>query len=324
MEAKREQALVGVFVVVAAAILLGTVFALSGAFHSGDVTYRAYFKNAGGIGPGATVRYAGGPAVGRVAQVRSDPQDSTHMEITLHVNPETPVKADSVAKITSLGPLGENYLEITPGSAAAARAQSGSVLPSDEYISFGDLTEDISNLSPQLQSLLKNLNARVSELQDTIARVNDMLGPQNRSNLSATLSNTRRMLEEDRPKIHSTLGHLDDVSAKLGPMLDDFKKTMKKADDALAHVDETLQENRPELREVIKKARETLASASSATDQLDRSLNYNSANIDEILDNLRHITENMKEFTETIKTRPYTLIRSSGPAPRSPGQPEKP
>ena len=56
------------------------------------------------------------------------------------------------------------------------------------------------------------------------------------------------------------------------------------------------------------------------TDQLNQTLNTNAENLDEILDNLRHVTENLNAFTETIKTRPYTLIRSSGIKPRNPGE----
>ena len=66
MESKREQALVGLFVLIAAGLLVVTVLLLSGTFGRGNITYRAYFKNAGGLAPGSEVRYAGGPAVGRV------------------------------------------------------------------------------------------------------------------------------------------------------------------------------------------------------------------------------------------------------------------
>jgi ABC-type transporter Mla subunit MlaD len=97
-----------------------------------------------------------------------------------------------------------------------------------------------------------------------------------------------------------------------------------KTNEALNHIDSTLVENRPDLRDAIVKMRETLTLASSVTDQLDRSLNYNTENIDEMLENLRHITDNLKEFTDTIKARPYTLIRSSGPPARAPGGSPKP
>ena len=54
--------------------------------------------------------------------------------------------------------------------------------------------------------------------------------------------------------------------------------------------------------------------------KLDQTLDVNSENIDELLENLRHVSENLKQFTNTIKTRPYTLIRSSNPREHKPGE----
>lgn len=319
MEAKREQAMVGVFVLVAAGLLIATVFALAGTFHRGDVPYRAYFKFAAGIQPGGVVRYAGGPQVGRVDEVRPDPHDPTRMEIIFRVGPDTPVKTDSKVKVASLSPLGENFLEIAPGTAAASRAPSGGTLESSEYVGFDELTSKLNSLEPVAEELLKNLDNRVSELKDTIARVNDLVNERNRANISASLAHIRGMLEEDRPKISATLSNLQTSSAKMAPLLDDFKKTVAQANEALSHVDATLTENRPDLREAVSKMRATLTSAASLTDQLDRTLNYNAENIDELLENMTHVSENLKEFTDTIKARPYTLIRSSGAPPRAPG-----
>ncbi len=128
MDAKREQALVGLFVLVASGLLITVVLLLSGWLTSGDVPFRAYFKNAGGLEPGFEVHYAGGPPIGRVTKVQNDPQDPTRMEIDFAVHPSVPVKTDSKAAITSNSPLGDNFLEIEPGSPSSPRAQSGSTL----------------------------------------------------------------------------------------------------------------------------------------------------------------------------------------------------
>ena len=54
MQPKREQALVGLFVLIAVAVLFGTVFAMSGAFGRSTTKFHAYFSFAGGLEPGAT------------------------------------------------------------------------------------------------------------------------------------------------------------------------------------------------------------------------------------------------------------------------------
>ncbi len=198
MESKREQALVGLFVLVAAAVLVATVFALSGAFGGTAATYRAYFSFAGGLEPGATVRYAGGPKVGRVEKLQLDAKDSTRIEITFSVKSGLPVKTDSHVRVMSLSPLGDNHLEIVPGSERAALAPTGAILPSDPYVDFNAITAKINDLAPQAQELLKTLNDRASEVKVTLARVNDLLNDSNRANMSATLAETRGMIAENR------------------------------------------------------------------------------------------------------------------------------
>jgi phospholipid/cholesterol/gamma-HCH transport system substrate-binding protein len=320
MESKRESALVGLFVLVVAGLLIVTVFLLSGKLGRGDIPYRAYFKNAGGLAPGSQVRYAGGPAVGRVEKVQSDPQDPARMEIDFSVQPDVPVKIDSVATITSTSPLADNFLGIVPGTKAAPRAGAGATLKSTEVVSFADLAAIISGLGPNANDLITNLNARAVALQDTLNRVNDVLNDRNRANISAALGSVRGMLEEDRPAIRTAIDNLNDSTKRVAPLLDDFRKTSAQANEALAHLDAAISEDRPDLRQSLANLRQVLASANVLTDQLNQTVFTNAENLDEILDNLRHVTDNLNSFTETIKTRPYTLIRASGIKPRVPGE----
>jgi phospholipid/cholesterol/gamma-HCH transport system substrate-binding protein len=321
MESKREQALVGLFVLVAAVLLVATVFLLSGTLNRGDVAYHAYFKNAGGLGPGTPVRYAGGPPIGRVEKVGSDPNDPTRMEIDFSVSPDVPIKTDSKSIITNTSPLADNFLGIVPGTAAAPRAMAGATLKTTEYVSFADIAAILGDLGPNASDLVQNLDARAIALKDTLDRVNDLLNTQNRANISASFASVRGMLDEDRPAIHAAVTNVSTTSAKLAPLLDDFRKTSAQANETLANLDAAIGEDRPDLRQAVASLRQALGSAASLTDQLDRTLDTNAENLDEVLDNLRHVTDNLNSFTETIKTRPYTLIRASGIKPRKPGDP---
>src|SRR6201981_3152373 len=229
MQSKREQAFVGLFVLIAVAVLFGTVFAMSGAYGRSSTKFHAYFPFAGGLEPGATVRYVGGPKVGRVDSVKLDPQNPARLDIVFSVQADLPVRVDSSIKIMSMSPLGDNHLEILPGSAQAARATSGSLLPSQKYVDFNSLTAQLNDLNPQAQELLRNLNDRALEVKETVARVNDLLVPQNRANLAATIANARGMLEENRPQIKTTLQNMSSVTEKLQPLLEDFRKTSAQA-----------------------------------------------------------------------------------------------
>jgi virulence factor Mce-like protein len=320
MESRREQAMVGLFVIVAVTVLIGTVFALSGVFGGAAATYRAYFPFAGGLEPGATVRYAGGPKVGRVEKLQLDPKDASRIEITFSVRPGLPVKTDSHVRIMSLSPLGDNHLEIVPGSDKAALAPLGMVLPSDPYVDFNALTARLNDIAPKAQELLGTLNDRATELKVTVNRINDLMNDKNRANLAGMLSETRGMIAENRPQVKSTVQNLNASSQKLGPLLDDLRKTSADANQALNHIDAMIGENRPDVRQAVIDLRRSLATVTDLTARLDQTLDVNSDNIDELLENLRHVSENLKQFTNTIKVRPYTLIRSSAPREHKPGE----
>jgi ABC-type transporter Mla subunit MlaD len=249
-----------------------------------------------------------------------DPQDPSRVDIVFSVRTDLPVKTDSHVKIMSMSPLGDNHIEILPGTPQAAWAADGALLTSDPYVDFNSLTAQINDIAPQAKDLLRSLNTRAAEVKETIDRVNKLLSDENRENLSAMLANTRGMLEENRPQIKSTLGHISTVSEKLEPLIQDLQKTSKQANETLDHIDSMLGENRKDVHQAVVEARKTLTNMTDLTSRLDQTLEVNSDNLDEVLDNLRHVTENLKEFTDTIKKRPYTLIRSSNPPEHKTGE----
>jgi phospholipid/cholesterol/gamma-HCH transport system substrate-binding protein len=320
MAGKRESVFVGFFVIVAAAVLIGMVFAISGVFGRSAKSFHAYFPFAGGLEQGATVRYAGGPKVGRVEKLGIDPQNPTRIDVVFSVQTDLPVKTDSHTKIMSMSPLGDNHLEILPGGAHTALAPPGSLLPSDAYVDFNALTAQINDLAPQAKELIQSLNDRAAELKVTVDRVNDLLNSQNRANLSATLADTRGMIEENRPRIKSTIQHLETVSQKIEPLLQDLRNTSDEANKALTHIDELLGENRADVRQAVADLRKSLSTLTDITGRVDQTLDVNTENIDELLDNFRRVSQNLKEFTDTIKKRPYTLIRATNPREHKPGE----
>ena len=320
METRREQALVGLFVIVATVVLVATVFGITGAFGRTAKSFHAYFPFAGGLEVGSTVRYAGGPKVGRVEKLRINPQNPANIEITLAVQTDLPVKTDSHVRIMSMSPLGDNHLEIVPGSPQAELAKDGATLPADRYLNLNAITERINDLAPEAQQLLHTLNDRATELKVTIARVNDLLNDENRSNLSGTLAQAHQMLAENRPAIKATIGHINASSEKLGPLLEDLRKTSAEANKTLDHVDGLIGENRVDIRQAVLELRKSLTNVTDLTGRIDQTLDVNSENIDEMLGNFRDASENLKEFTKTIRNKPYTLLRASSPREHRTGE----
>jgi|SRR5579871_399728 len=319
MNSKREQAAVGFFVIVAAALLIGTILAVSGTFASGGVAHHTYFKSAGGLLPGAAVRY-GGMKAGKVEAVRVDPKDSTRIEIDFSVQRDIPVKTDSIAKISSLGALSDNYVEIGTGTKGGQLAAPGSELKSVETVGIGDLGDMIGGLTPVVNQVMQTLNQRLTELQVTLGRVNDLLNDKNRENIGNSLGNLNAILAENRPKISGSLANVQVASAKLVPLLDDLKSTMNQANETLSHVDSLVVENRQDIRTIVVELKETMLNAQALIEQLKNTTDNNTDNVDQILENIRITSENMKILTDSLKTNPAVLIRGNNGKDRKPGE----
>ncbi|HVN04678.1 MAG TPA: MlaD family protein [Bryobacteraceae bacterium] len=332
----RERTLVGLFVLLAGGLLVGAMLAISGGVASATVAHRTYFKFAGGVQAGAPVRY-GGMTVGRVTRVRVDPTNSTRIEIQVAVNRDTPIKTDSVAKISTLGPLTDNYIEVTTGTQNAPLAPPGSVLNSAEAFGLPQLGDAAQAMLPDVHNAIAKLNQNLDGLTVTIARANDLLNDRNRAAIAGSLGNVDHLLADARPQVTESLNNLNGLlndtrpkvtasltnaqeitktlNAKLGPLLDQVQTTTARANETLSHLDATLVENRPDIRAVVVNLRDTLA-------QLDQTLDQNAPNIDELLDNIRMATENLRALTETLRRAPASLIRGMKVKERKPGDQE--
>jgi phospholipid/cholesterol/gamma-HCH transport system substrate-binding protein len=279
--------------------------------------------------------------VGKVQRVRVDPANSTRIEIDVTVRRDAPLKTDSVAKISTLGPLTDNYIEITTGSESAALAEPGSALLSAEAFGLPQLGDAAQAMMPDVQRALQKLNQNLDGLQVTLSRANDLLNDHNRANIAGTLNSLEHMvaevrpkasesldnlnglLAETRPKVAASLSNVQELTTRLGPLLDSLNTTTARANETLGHVDSTLMENRTDIRAAVTGLRDTLAKSTELLTQLNQTLDQNSANIDDLMDNIRMTTENLRTLTETLMHSPASLIRGIRVPDRKPGDARK-
>ena len=125
----RVNRMVGLFVVLALAGLAASILSLSaeGGFFEARYRVKARFHNVLGLLPGAPV-WLGGKQVGRVDRVSLEPVDAERpVLVVLEVNEAVRdrIRADSVATIGTIGLLGDSYVEVSFGSAAARVLAAG-------------------------------------------------------------------------------------------------------------------------------------------------------------------------------------------------------
>ena len=323
MARNNEEIKVGAVVAVSAVLFLVALVFVGGVnlLHKSKVEYTAYFKFAGGLEPGSLVRY-GGFKVGTVKSASLDRTDSTRVQIVLQVDPGTPVKTNSQVRISSLGFLGENYLEISAGTREAAPLPPGSKIPTVEIVQLADVFNNVNNITVNATKLVNDLDDRVLALSDNanqlIQNLNDVVSPQNKEHFGSLLANADGMLKVSRPHMEKTLTNLETASGKVSPALDNLNVTMSKANNLADHLDGVVVENRKEIHDALLRLQTSLADAQRMINDLDDTLGANRGNLDETLENIRATSESLKEFTDTLKQRPYSLIRIKSEKDRVP------
>jgi phospholipid/cholesterol/gamma-HCH transport system substrate-binding protein len=318
---RSEEVKVGLFVLVSIILVLAAMALVGGLniFGSPKNTYTVRTKFAGGIEPGSPVRYAG-MKVGRVEQLAFDKEDTTRAVVTVTVDTQTPVRTDSTAKITSLGMLGENYVEVAPGSPQAALLPSGSEIPAKESTQWGELVDSFGGTTDEAQATIKELRPKMREALDNI---NDLTNEENRRRVRASLQKMDQILTDAKPRLKTILANFDSSSAKIDKFMDDIKETRKNLDTVLANWNNLAKDDDAEVQRTLRDLRKALARAETTMEEFRRLLVANRDQLDNTIENIEVTTENLREITDTVKQSPSSLVWSKNPPNRKPGEPQK-
>ncbi len=165
MEDKVNYSLVGAFVLVLGALLVGGVLWLSvglGARRDVD-RYQAFIEESvAGLNVDAPVKYLG-VDVGKVGRIEIDPQNSRRVRLLFLINRGTPIKQDSAAVLKAQGLTGIAYVELSGGSEGSQPlvASADGVPPTIPFkLSLGARLESvITNVLGNVDRVSDNLNA---------------------------------------------------------------------------------------------------------------------------------------------------------------------
>jgi len=308
-----SEAKVGLLVIVSGIILAVTLGMIANLqLRGGLVSYKTYFTFAGGVEKGTVVRF-GGRKAGRVTDVRPWAEDPTRVEVLLDVLPTTPVRTDSVASISSLGMLGENYLEIAPGKKDAPPLPAGGTIQSIEAMDFSALTRRVGAVADSSQLLIadlhKNLNLISAKADQLLVNLNELTGEKNRKSFEELLARSNKMVADEAPKIDRTVDTLERTAQKIETLITELRGTNTKASDLITNINRTVDETREPLKRDLEEIQKAVAETQALLDQMRTMLVYNEDNINRVMGNFRTTSQNLAEFTADIKQRPFSLLR---------------
>lgn len=308
-------ALAAIVLLVLALVFVGKV----NVFRKRLNTYTLYTKFAGGMEKGAPVRYAG-IRVGRIETVSIDKDQPTRAEIVISVDPAIPIRTDSKARVSSLGLLGEYYVEIRPGSLEADLLPPGGEISAEESVEWTELMDRVGVATEEAQLLLADARTRLNVVLDN---VKDLTREENRERVRSSLKRVDEILADTQPRLKIILAKVESTSIKIDKFMEDIKVTRAKLDTLLDNWGQLAGEDDAEIELTLRKLRDMLGRAEQTMDEARRFLVANRENLDVTIENIRVSSEDIREITDTIKRRPYSLIRVKNPPDRKPGDAEK-
>jgi phospholipid/cholesterol/gamma-HCH transport system substrate-binding protein len=273
MENRANYIAVGAFVLVCVIGLVVTLLWLGGAQYSQEFSYyQTHFKGpVTGLGKGTVTRY-NGIDVGRITDLKFDPNDPQSVIVTLQVQPGLNIREDSTASIESQGLTGGSYVEISGGA-----AQSPLLVAKDgqQYPVIRAAQSSLAQLEQSAPEVVAKMNVAASRLNDLLSDDNRLAIAHILASLDATTSAIARRSADIDGTIQNTnaaVTNLREVSASLKPTIDDADATMRKigkvADDADAFVNG---DGLSQLSGLMSEARRLVGTLNKFSEQINRS-----------------------------------------------------
>ncbi len=314
MENKANYALIGMFVIVAMAAVIGFVIWLTGfSFNQKFDVYEVAFEGGvRGLSQGSEVRF-NGLGVGEVTSLAYDRDDPNLVLAEIQVTERTPIDVNSTAKLTPLGLTGLNYIEVTPGLDIEAPLMVD--MP-------GRGTKRIVGEASSVDELLLGGGDVVVAAQTALSRVNLLLSTENLDTFGSILKNV------DNITASVDLSELE--PQKLNDMIDSFKaaadaiaETANAIQGASTSIDAVIQDD---LRQVLAKANGTMANLDvtvtgfgntaqgvdgmilDAQDAINRLANSGLTDLDETIEALRHLVTTMGRVADSLEQSPAQFI----------------
>lgn len=304
MEEKVNFAVVGIFVLVLSAGLIGGVlwFSSGKSYLKVYDIYQIYMnESVSGLNLNAPVRYHG-VEVGRVQKIALAPQDAEQVQLTLGIERSTPVKVNTVAVLQTQGLTGLAFIDLAGGSRDSPPLKA---LAGEKYPVIKTGRSLMTRLDSAVTALLTNLN-RTSE------NFNALMDKDNQRMVKNTLTDIEtlsRTLAARSATIDATLSNAArtmEGTARLANELPLLEQRVQRSADAFDH-----------MANALSHAGESASSTLNNTQQF---TNETLPEAHQLVTELRDLTGSLQRFSSDLEKNPSVLLYGKPAAPRGPGE----
>ena len=187
----------GLFVLICLLALAGLLIRIgSFNFFKHGYIVKTHFHFTGGVKKNSPVRLSG-VDVGEVKGIRVLYGDDTKVEVDLWLEEGTQLRADSHAYVTTLGLMGEKYIEIKMGTPSTEYVKEGDSIPGDDPVRLEELIEIGTKVAGDVGQMAKDISKVSNHVDDAI--------------------------QDNRPKIDGIFDNLEETSENFNDFSQDIK-----------------------------------------------------------------------------------------------------
>jgi phospholipid/cholesterol/gamma-HCH transport system substrate-binding protein len=233
MRSYAAETKVGVFVIIGALVLaVGT--SMVGKLQWGKpkgYTVTAVFGSVSGLEEKSPVRVAG-VRVGDVEKIWL--QDGLAY-VRMRLTPEAVMREDSEVTITSLGLLGEKYIEISSGTMARPKVKAGSTIHGKDVVSMDKLIAEFTDIAENIKAVTASLKTFFGP-EDQKSPLRELM-----KNFDDFVKNVNSLITDNRQTVNHALKSIDSFATRADGLVADNSADVRAAIRNFRDLSENLQ-----------------------------------------------------------------------------------
>jgi phospholipid/cholesterol/gamma-HCH transport system substrate-binding protein len=219
------------------------------------------------------------------------------VEVLLEFDRPAPIYKDAVAKIRSLGLLGDKYIEISPGH------PSKGLLPPNSVIAYTMPPADVSSLIAKLNKATENINKLTKIvyilLENNRKQIENLV-----KNLALLSKNLNDLINANRKNIDHTLIAIRELAANLNK---EIPKLAENYNQLAKSLNEVISENKPLLKSTLENINKLSYTLNRELPLLVKNINKATITLRENKRYIKSLLKNLSEITEKINRGRGTL-----------------
>lgn len=261
------------------------------------------FQQVAGLSQQSQVRVAG-VKVGLVEVIKLE---DSKARVIIGLPADVPVYKDASVQLSSLGILGEKFVDLNQGHASTGPLPEDSIIPSREGVSLDNLMETLAAIGKDVKGITGALNESIGG-EEGRQKLDEIV-----DNIRVLTGEFRVMAQENHGAINATMANAEAISAEIR---DRLPRLAQQFEDLGRNLNETVVEAKPEMKGMmtdIRKLAQNFQSTSENLRSITDKINKGEGTIGKLLNDeatvkkINQAVDNANELMGGLKTMELRL-----------------